>query len=143
MLNILDYRLNEERKYKRSNIIVLIMLVFIIIGVIIVSKKVYYYNYYQNTCIIENTNNLVCLVDIDNLSIVTSNKILKINNKNFAYNVNFISEDTINNIQMYKQVFLQVELEDNQNIKNNIIDIKILSSKMTIFKYILKTIKGE
>ena len=74
-------------------------------------------------------------MDLNNLDKVISNKKIKIKERNFAYTIKSISE-SLSSLKNPVEVILTVKLDDEINIINNVVEIKILEKEMTILEYI-------
>lgn len=96
--------------------------------------------YFDSYGVVTNDNYLKVSINKKDLNKVTSNTKLKINNKDFAYIINSISED-LNTLNDTVEIIIDINLPDKMKITNNIVNFKILLSEKTIFEYILEKVK--
>lgn len=90
-----------------------------------------------------NNKKIEFITDIDHLDKITNNNELIIERKTFTYKIDKI-DDYIYEDKLYKKVILVVDnLDENILIDNNVIKIKIIIDKSTVFKYLQKTLKGD
>ena len=90
-----------------------------------------------------NNKKIEFITDIDHLDKITNNNELIIERKTFTYKIDKI-DDYIYEDKLYKKVILVVDnLDENILIDNNIVKIKIIIDKSTVFKYLQKTLKGD
>ena len=109
--------------------------VFAVITTLIAFNNIKYYGYYKGNGIVIEKNTIKIEVDLNDLDRVTSNKKIKIKERNFAYTIKSISE-TLSSLNKSVEVIINIELDDNINIINNIIEFKIIEKEMTILEYI-------
>jgi len=118
------------------------ILILSFIGIcLLILYSIDYTSYYSNRGVIISDNYLKIYVDENDLYKISNNSKLKIENKNFAYTIKSIS-DILFNSTYYREVILEMNLDDKINVKNNIIDFKILLDKKTILEYIIYKIGG-
>ena len=118
------------------------ILILSFIGIcLLILYSIDYTSYYSNRGVIISDNYLKIYVDENDLYKISNNSKLKIENKNFAYTIKSIS-DILFNSTYYIEVILEMNLDDKINVKNNIIDFKILLDKKTILEYIIYKIGG-
>ena len=86
---------------------------------------------------------VIIYVDKDNLKSITENKEIKIERNIFTYKAEKIEEINNDNSIYYKITLELVRIPEHIFIDNNIIEVKIIVNKMTIFDYLIKTLKGE
>ncbi len=87
-------------------------------------------------------NKIKVIVDYQNLAKITNNKEFKIERNIFTYKVSEIKE--IYNDSYYFELTLEVnKIKDDIFINNNIIKLKIITNKSTLFDYFIKALKGE
>lgn len=90
-----------------------------------------------------NNKKIEFITDIDHLDKITNNNELIIERKTFTYKIDKI-DDYIYEDKLYKKVILVVDnLDENILIDNNVIKIKIIIDKSTVFKYLQKTLQGD
>ena len=88
-------------------------------------------------------NKVIVIVNDEELNNITNNKKLIIERNIFTYKVEKIDE-VINDKSIFYQLTLEFEkIPQHLFINNNIIDLKIIINRMTIFDYLIKTLKGE
>ena len=125
---------NLEIDIKNYIIIVSIFISIILITICCIHKLE---DYYFVKGEIKNKNISIIVSDLNK---ITDNKKIIINNKIFTYKIESI-EDYIDNA--YKIVNIDIGQNKDFLIENNIVDGKIVTKEMTVFKYLLKTIRGE
>ena len=113
---------------------ILFIILFLIVT-LLVFDNIKYYVYYKTSGIVIEKNSLKIETDLNNLDRVISNKKIKIKERNFAYTIKSISE-SLSLLDKPIEVILNVKLNDEINIINNIVEIKILEKEMTILEYI-------
>jgi len=119
-----------------------VIVVFIIINLILLLFiNIKFTRFYQTCGIVIEEDYLKVAINSKDLTKIISNKKIKINEREFAYNVDFISDPIISDF-VYYEVILNIQLEERDNKKNNLLDFKIPLEKMTILEYILKKIGG-
>lgn len=140
MIDIYNYKtIYKEKSFFITGYIIVVG--FILFLVYLVFKSTYYENYYVNSGILIEENNLKVYVLDKDLDKITTNSKLKIKNKEFAYTIKSIS-DVLFNTNYYYEVVIESDFSSNLNIKNNLIEFKILLDKKTILKYIYQKIGG-
>ncbi len=86
---------------------------------------------------------VIVVVNSEELKKITDNKKIKIERNIFTYKVEKINEVNNNNF-MYYEVTLEFDrIPEHLFIDNNIIELRFIINKMTIFDYLIKTLKGE
>ena len=113
---------------------ILFIILFLIVT-LLVFDNIKYYVYYKSSGIVIEKNSLKIETDLNNLDKVISNKKIKIKERNFAYTIKSISE-SLSSLDKTIEVILNIKLNDEINIINNIVEIKILEKEMTILEYI-------
>lgn len=88
-------------------------------------------------------DNISLIVDSENLKNVTENEKIIIERNIFTYKVTKINEINNNDLLLYEVILEFDKIPKHLFINNNIIELKIIVNKMTIFDYLIKTIKGE
>lgn len=88
-------------------------------------------------------NNLLIMVNSENLESITNNKKIKIERNIFTYKVNKINEVIYGDLLYYEVILELNKIPEHLFINNNIIKVKIIINKTTIFDYLIKTTKGE
>lgn len=143
MLEIKDYLLEYKRKIPNILLIWTIILTFIIICLIIINNTVTIKSYYQVQGIVKNKS-LSIYVLVEDLNKVVDNKKIYINEYEYNYKVSQISRELItNNTNFYKEIIIDVNLNDKIFIDNNIIVVKFVIKEKTIFEYIINLVRGE
>ena len=137
-INEYDHIYRKDLFYIRDFALIIVLL--LIISAIVLSN-IDYEKYYINSGIITSSKTLKTLVMSDELDKVTTNRKMKIKNKEFAYTIDSISEP-VYSTDYYYEVVLHVDIDDNLNIDNNVLKFKILLSKKTILEYIFFKIGG-
>ena len=140
MISIEDY----NHIYKKDLFIIkdlAVIIVLILIIILILSKSISYEKYYTNSGVLISDKTLKVYVNIDDLETLTTNRIIKIKNKEFAYTIDSIS-NVFNGSGYYCEVIMSVDISDDLNILNNVLKFKILLSKKTILEYIFYKIGG-
>jgi len=129
----------REINYKPYLIVVSIFITIILVIVLLNNKLEDYY--ISKGRVVDN--NLSIIVDSENLNNITNNKKIKIERNIFTYKVNKINEVIYQN-SLYYEVILELnKIPVDLFINNNIINLKIITNKTTIFDYLIKTAKGE
>lgn len=118
-----------------------IIVVLILIIMLILSKSINYEKYYTNSGVLISDKTLKVYVSNNDLETLTSNRIIKIKNKEFAYTIDSISNVFSGN-SYYNEVIMNVDITEDLNIENNVLKFKILLSKKTILEYIFYKIGG-
>ena len=118
-----------------------IIVVLILIIMLILSKSINYEKYYTNSGVLISDKTLKVYVSNNDLEALTSNRIIKIKNKEFAYTIDSISNVFSGN-SYYNEVIMNVDITEDLNIENNVLKFKILLSKKTILEYIFYKIGG-
>ena len=138
-MNLLDY----SDLYNKNKSLVKIWLILIgVVGCLfLILYSIDYKNYYSSSGIVVENNILKIYVTEDDLDKVSNNSRLKIKDETFAYKIKSIS-DVLFNSMYYREIILEIDLDDKLNIKNNVIDFKILLDRKTILKYIYYKIGG-
>ncbi len=137
-INEYDHIYRKDLFYIRDFALIIVLL--LIISTIVLSN-IDYEKYYINSGIVTSSKTLKTIVISDELDKVTTNRRMKIKNKEFAYTIDSIS-DPIYSTDYYYEVVLHVDIDDNLNIDNNVLKFKILLSKKTILEYIFFKIGG-
>ena len=87
-------------------------------------------------------DNISLIVNSEKLKEVTENEKIIIEKNIFTYNVTKIEE--LDNESLLYEVILEFDrIPKHIFINNNVIEMKIIVNKMTIFDYLIKTVKGE
>lgn len=90
-----------------------------------------------------NNKKIEFIVDIDNLDIINNKNKIIIEGNTFTYRIDKI-DDYIYEDKLYKKITIQVDdIDEKYLINNNIIKMKIVTNKMTIINYLIKSIKGD
>ena len=86
---------------------------------------------------------LVIIVNSEDLNKITENDEIKIERNIFTYKVNKIDEVIYNGSVFYELTLEFDKIPKHLFINNNIIQVRIIINKTTIFDYLIKTTKGE
>lgn len=132
---------NDLYNKNNSLIKIWIFLIGIISCFLIIFYNIDYENYYSNSGIVIDNNILKIYISQNDLDKISNNNKLKIKDKTFAYKINSISDILFDSVY-YREVIMCVDLENKLNIKNNIVDFKILIGKKTVLEYIVDKIGG-
>ncbi len=124
----------------KNYIIVVSILISIILLFMIINNKIEDYYFVQGEV---HNENIDIIVDMNNLNKITNNKKIIINKEIFTYKIEKIEDYIYNNI-IYKKITISLS-KGNKDflIDNNIVDGKIITNRITLIKYLLKTLKGE
>ena len=111
--------------------------IFLIVIIILFSFLLFYpYNNYLNYILyIDNDYKLI----VDDNFFPIEDKIIYINHKKYFYSVKNISEQKIIDNKVYYEVVIDIDIKD---YDKNIIKVKVLKDKTTIFKKIIFNMKG-
>jgi len=142
MMDVNDYLLRYKRRTPKILIIWFLIFTFIIISFLIINRYFSINNYYRIQGVIENKN-INLYLNINDLKKISKLDTLYINNQKYNYKIKTISENIIVGNSFYKEIKLNINLDDLYLIDNNIVDIQFIVSKMTIFEYIVNLVKGE
>ena len=143
MLDIKDYLLEYKRKI--SNILTLwsLLLVFIMISALIINSTFKLIDYYKVEGIVQE-NKLIITAPYNRVNSIINNDYIYIQNEKYKYKVESISKDIVNvGNEFYQEIILNIEFKDRELVDNNILKIKFIIKKMTIFEYIFNLFKGE
>lgn len=122
-------------------IIVLSIFISILIVTILFNNNLRSY-YVLNGKVIDKK--IEVIVDNNGLEKINENEELLIerNNHIFTYKI-FKINNLENSNSIYSEVFLESEIPSEYLIDNNIIKLRIVTKKSTIFDYLIKALKGE
>ena len=121
-----------------------ITVVSILIGVIliIILLNNSLTDYYSIRTTVKNKR-LEIITNTTDIDKITRNEKIMIEKDIFTYKIYAITDLIYNGIT-YKKIEVQIdEIDKNKLIDNDIIDVKIITNKTTIFKYLIKIMKGE
>ena len=140
-MNLNSFQKNFQVRDFNIKPYLMVVSIFIVLILIIMIFNNSLDNYY--ICegkIIDNKYKVI--VDYQNLAKITNNKEFKIERNIFTYKVSEIKE--IYNDSYYFELTLEVnKIKDDIFINNNIIKLKIITNKSTLFDYFIKALKGE
>ena len=86
---------------------------------------------------------VIIYVNNEELKKITENEKIIIERNIFTYKVEKINE-VINNNTTYYELTLEFDrIPNHLFINNNIVELKFIVNRMTIFDYLIKTLKGE
>ena len=118
-------------------IIIVIMLSLIILFILCSYKT---YSFVRGVVIDEESHYYIRIyMDIESVKYITDNDIVKINNKEYKYNI--ISDDSeyfTDNVNTYQIVKIEVDLDDKYKYNNLTLDLKFLKEDKRIIDYVLK-----
>jgi len=139
----MDLKIFEKNFQNREiDIMPYIMVISIFIGILIVT--IIFNNNLRNYYILNGRvidKKIVAVVNNDELSKIEENNefLIERNNHIFTYKI-----FKINNLDnLYNEIFLESEIPDEYLVDNNVIKLKIVTKKTTIFDYLIKSLKGE
>lgn len=136
-----SYILINSKKSNIYNIFISIFIVALLLFILI-SLLYKYDNKVRMKAFVQN-NEINLMLDENNYKNITKKDIL-INNDIYKVDNIIIKEITYdNNYNVYYNVIAQMDLDNEYLIENNILDIDIVLGKTTLYKEILKRIRGE
>ena len=136
---------NKSIKNREINITPYVIVLSIFISILVI--VIIFNNSVRNYLVLKGNvvdKRVVVTVNNDELNkVVENNKIIiERNNHIFTYKVFKINNLNDSNY-LYSEVILETEIPEEYLIENNIIKVKIVTRKTTIFDYLIKTMKGE
>lgn len=145
IINIRDYNNIKccipKSIYSWITIIVSIILIFLIFAFN------YDFEFYYNTkaTYYKNNSMLKISIPIDDVDEITENNKLILGNMEYEYDVNKITNQLIQgvNMQQYSDILLDLRLDKKYKIENNLLDIKIKYDEKNIFEIIKDFVIGE
>ena len=126
-------KISLEIKVFLYSLVVGFFIVCLLVLMIILKKDLYY----QNDLIITSNHSAVINVLKDDLNIIKNNKYLRIDNKNYYYEIS--SLELVNDIIVYYRVNLELESD---LLVNSINRCLLLIRKESVFNYFIRIIKG-
>lgn len=145
LVNIKDYRSVKcfIPKFIYSWVVIFILILFIA-GFIIFNFDFDFYYDTKATYVKNNSMLKVSVLD-DDVKKVTNNNKLIIDDKEYEYDVNKITNQLIQgiDIQKYSDILIDLKLDDKYKVENNLIDIKIKYDNKKIFEIIKDFILGK
>ena len=129
----------REINYKPYLLVVSIFILILLIIVLLNNKLEDYY--ISNGKVVDN--DLSFIVNSEEVDYITKNKQLKIERNIFTYKVKKINDVMYGNSLYYEVIVELNKIPEDLFINNNIIKVKIIINKTTIFDYLIKTAKGE
>lgn len=143
MLDIKDYLLEYKRKIPNILTLWSLLLVFIMISALIINSTFKLIDYYKVEGIVQE-NKLIITAPYNRVNSIINNDYIYIQNEKYKYKVESISKDIVNvGNEFYQEIILNIEFKDRELVDNNILKIKFIIKKMTIFEYIFNLFKGE
>ena len=131
---------NREIDIKPYIIILSIFLSILIVTIIFNNNLNNYY--IINGRVVDKQIELI--VNNDELNKIVENKKILIERNNHMFTYKVVKINNLNNSNyLLSEIFLESELPDEYLINNNIIKLKIVTKKITIFDYLIKSLKGE
>lgn len=130
----------REINYK-SYLLVVSIFISILLIIVLLNNKLE--DYYISSGKVIDNNKLIFIVSGEELEYITKNKQIIIERNIFTYKVNKINEVTYANSLYYEVIIEFNKIPEDLFINNNIIKIKIVINRTTIFDYLIKTTKGE
>lgn len=119
----------------------LLFTVFVVLLSLFVSMNITYKKYYLAKAVVDNNEYLKCLIEENSLSLLNKNSTLIIDGVEYQYSILSV-EPIVNENNLIYQVELKVNLDSKISKENNVLNLKILVEKQSVFKYILKKV-GE
>ncbi|MCM1371204.1 MAG: hypothetical protein NC181_04895 [Clostridium sp.] len=142
-MNDIDIYENSSIILNRKTPLKIISWLFILISFstfLIIFGGFYKFKKYQSYISIFTSNHLILLVEEKNISNIGNRFIL--DNKIYNFSIESISKDyVIENNKNYREVLLNVDLEENYKIENNILNINLEGNDTTLLKEIIKFFK--
>lgn len=145
MLDIDLYNNGEILINSKKSIIYNIFIVLVIIVLVSTLLLSILYKYNKTTKIkgVVKDAKINLLLDEENYKDITTKEIL-INGGTYKVDNTIINEITYdNNYNVYYNVVAQIDLDSKYLIDNNILDVEIVIGKTTLYKEIIKRIRGE
>lgn len=119
----------------------LLFTVFVVLLSLFVSMNITYKKYFLAKAVVDNNEYLKCLIEESSLSLLNKNSTLIIDGVEYQYSISSV-EPIVNENNLIYQVELKVNLDSKISKENNVLNLKILVEKQSVFKYILKKV-GE
>ncbi len=139
-MNIKDYMNSYENSKNNYLLKTLVLVVFIIFTAIFINDRFYLYNYYETKGVVIDKFNVSLLVSLSDLEIFENKNKLICSNREVPFKVKKLSEENVgSNGVYYREVLLECKCGE---IKNNLIDIKIVKNKKRIFDIIKEILGG-
>ena len=140
MINLKDYKSTFNKAKINIVQIWLIITIFIILLIVSLAFNFYYEENYQNTGIGIKNSYIETLVNIEDISKITDNQKIIINNKEYHYDISKINSEIqkINN-NLYQAVLIKI---NKKILENEYISYIIPIKKINFYNYIKNKIKG-
>ena len=139
-----EYLIEENADNAKVSLFVYWIVVFIFVIVILflaIDRNIH--NYSEMTGIVMDNNQVSIVVPASNLDELVKSKEMMIGKSVVTYSINSMNSEIIyNNGILVKEVILDMVLKK-QNIKNNIINMKLIKEERKFFDEILKYWRGE
>lgn len=119
----------------------LLFTVFVVLLSLFVSMNITYKKNFLAKAVVDNNEYLKCLIEESSLSLLNKNSTLIIDGVEYQYSISSV-EPIVNENNLIYQVELKVNLDSKISKENNVLNLKILVEKQSVFKYILKKV-GE
>ena len=119
----------------------LLFTVFVVLLSLFVSMNITYKKYFLAKAVVDNNEYLKCLIEESSLSLLNKNSTLIIDEVEYQYSISSV-EPIVNENNLIYQVELKVNLDSKISKENNVLNLKILVEKQSVFKYILRKV-GE
>ena len=119
----------------------LLFTVFVVLLSLFVSMNITYKKYFLAKAVVDNNEYLKCLIEESSLSLLNKNSTLIIDGVEYQYSISSV-EPIVNENNLIYQVELKVNLDSKISKENNVLNLKILVEKQSVFKYILRKV-GE
>lgn len=134
-------RIIFDKKITLVVYIYIMIIVIISLSLIIVFMLFHYKIYYHTTGTIikeEDTYYLKCYVPLENMKYITENSILKINKKNYKYEVITIEDEyySDNNVT-YQIVKIKTNIDSKYSYNNLVLELKFLKEDKRVLDYII------
>ena len=139
MNDVNSYLILNRKTNFITNLFISISIIFLLLFLLI--SQVKYQKYYQTIGQVvkeQDTYQLALYLYPYQLEIIKNNNTLTIENSEYTYNINHISNEYIisSDYQNYLKVVLDIKLKPKDKIENNIFQIKMLESNKKIFYYL-------
>lgn len=145
LINIRDYKNTKcfIPKFIYSWVTIFIFLTIICILIIFNFNFDFYYN--TKATYVKNNSMLKVSVLNNDINKITENNKLIINNKEYEYEINKITNQVIQGIDMqqYSNILIDLKLDKKYKVENNLLDIKVKYDSKKIFEIIKNFILGE
>lgn len=140
MINLNDYKSTFNKTKINITQIWLIITIFIILLIVSFTFNFYYEENYQNRGIGIKNSYIETLVNIEDISKITNNRNIIINNKEYNYDISKINSEVQNiNNNLYQVVLIKI---NKKILENEYISYIIPIKKINFYNYIKNKLKG-